>query len=261
MPPTTARTRTHARGHTRRAPAPRHHRRVSGPIARPLPAVALPAPQRRGTTGVFERLRALPEHRVVDRLLRGRAWIWLIGLMLGGIVAMQVSLLKLNSGISASVEQAATLERRNAALETEVAKLGAGERIQQTAAEEGMVAPPAGDVEYLTARPGTDPRLAARRMQSPSEEAIDVMANGGRALAPLAPTTVAPAIGTTVPTTTDPTATTTDPTATTTDPTATTVPPAPTPTPSPVVTPAPTAPDAAPTTTDPATGATTAPTG
>src|SRR5918999_1220528 len=179
MPPTTARTRTHGRGHTRRAPAPRHHRRLSGPIARPLPAVALPAPARRGTTGVFERLRALPEHRVVDRLLRGRAWIWLIGLMLGGIVAMQVSLLKLNSGISASVEQAATLERRNAALETEVAKLGAGERIQQTAAEEGMVAPPAGDVEYLTARPAGDPRLAARRMQSPSDEAIDVMANGG----------------------------------------------------------------------------------
>jgi hypothetical protein len=255
MPPTTARTRTHARAHTRRAPAPRHHRRVSGPIARPLPAVALPAPTRRGTTGVFERLRALPEHRVVDRLLRGRAWIWLIGLMLGGIVAMQVSLLKLNSGISASVEQAATLERRNAALETEVAKLGAGERIQQTAAEEGMVAPPAGDVEYLTARPGTDPRLAARRMQSPSDEAIEVMANGGRALAPLAPTTVAPAIGTTVPTATDPTATTTDPAATT-------VPPAPTPTPTPVVTPAPTAPAAvAPMTTDPATGATTAPTG
>jgi hypothetical protein len=256
MPPTTAR-RTHPRAHTRRAGGRdpiRHHRRVSGPIARPLPAVALPAPTRRGTTGVFERLRALPEHRVVDRLLRGRAWIWLIGLMLGGIVAMQVSLLKLNSGISASVEQAATLERRNAALETEVARLGAGERIQQTAAEEGMVAPPAGDVEYLTARPGTDPGLATRRMQSPSDEAIDVMANGGRALAPLAPTTVTPAIGTTVPTTE---------TATTTDPTATTVPPAPTPTPEPVVTPAPTPDPAAvaPTTTDPATGATTAPTG
>jgi hypothetical protein len=254
MPPTTAR-RTHARAHTRRAGGRdpiRHHRRVSGPIARPLPAVALPAPARRGTTGVFERLRALPEHRVVDRLLRGRAWIWLIGLMLGGIVAMQVSLLKLNSGISASVEQAATLERRNAALETEVAKLGAGERIQQTAAEEGMVAPPAGDVEYLTARPGTDPRLAARRMQSPSDEAIDVMANGGRALVPLASTIV---VGTTVPTTE---------TATTTDPAATTVPPAPTPTPTPepVVTPAPTPAAVAPTTaTDPATGATTAPAG
>src|SRR5918997_6241812 len=161
MPPTTAR-RTHARAHTRRAPAPRHHRRVSGPIARPVPAVALPGragSQSRGTTGVFERLRALPEHRVVDRLLRGRAWIWLIGLMLGGIVAMQVSLLKLNAGISASVERAGTLERRNAGLETEVARLASGERIQAAAADEGMVAPPAGDVAFLTARPDTDPKV------------------------------------------------------------------------------------------------------
>jgi cell division protein FtsB len=254
MPPTTARRAPH-QGRTRQTAAPRHHRRVSGPIARPVPAVAVPAPSRRGSTGVFERLRALPEHRVVDRLLRGRAWIWLIGLMLGGIVAMQVSLLKMNAGISASVEQASTLERRNAALETEVARLASGERIQRTAAAEGMVAPPAGDVAFLTARPDRDPRLAARRMQSPSEEAQDVMANGGRALTALAPTTVTPAFGTTEP---DPAAATT----TTADPVATAVPPAPTPTP--VATPVPTPDPAAvvaPAPTDPETGATTAPVG
>ena len=118
---------------------------------------------------------------MVDRLLRGRAWIWLIGIMLGGIVAMQVSLLKLNSGISHSVETAGALERVNADLETEVARLSSGERIQLAAADEGMVAPPAGDVGYLTARPGTDPRLAAERMQSPSADAREVMASGGRA--------------------------------------------------------------------------------
>jgi cell division protein FtsB len=250
----TAARRTHTRGHTRRAGGRdpvRHHRRVSGPIARPVPAVALPGragTQSRGSTGAFERLRALPEHRVVDRLLRGRLWIWLIGLMLGGIVAMQVSLLKLNAGISASVEQAGALERRNAALETEIARLASGERIQQTAADEGMVAPPAGDVAFLTARPGTDPRLAARRMQSPSEEARDVMANGGRALLPLAPTTVAPAIGTTIP------APTADPAAAAAT--------AETPTPTPAATPTPTpevVEPAAPA--SPVTGATVAPTG
>ena len=251
-PPTTARRAHH--GRTRHAPAPRHHRRVSGPIARPLPSVAVPAPTRRGTTGVFERLRALPEHRVLDRLLRGRAWIWLIGLMLGGIVAMQVSLLKMNSGISASVEQASTLERRNAALETEVARLASGERIQQAAAAESMVAPPPGDVAFLTSRPDRDPRLAARRMQSPSDEAQQLMANGGHAPGALALS----AVGTTEP---DPAVAVTP-----TDPAATAVPPAPTPTPEPVATPVPTpVPDpaaaTAPATTDPATGATTAPTG
>ena len=118
---------------------------------------------------------------MVDRLLRGRAWIWLIGIMLGGIVAMQVSLLKLNSGISRAVTAAGTLERVNADLETEVARLSSGERIQAAAADEGMVAPPAGDVGYLTARPGADAGLAVKRMQSPSADAREVMASGGHA--------------------------------------------------------------------------------
>jgi hypothetical protein len=210
------------RGHSGVRRAPVHPRRVSGPVARP--AVALPLP-RRGGTGAFERLRALPEHRVVDGLLRGRVWIWVIGVMLGGIVAMQVSLLKLNAGISHSVEQAGALERVNADLETEVARLSAGERIQETAAQEGMVAPPAGEVGYLTVRPGLDPRLATDRMQAPSDEARQVMANGGKALAPVV--AVTPTAPTTV--------------AATTAPATTTVPPAPTATPAPPATPAPAA--------------------
>jgi hypothetical protein len=217
---------------------------MSGPVARPVPSVALPQPARRGSTGTFERLRALPDHRLVDRLLRGRAWIWLIGIMLGGIVAMQVSLLKLNSGISRAVTTAGTLERVNADLETEVARLSSGERIQTTAADEGMVAPPAGDVGYLTARPGTDPRLAVERMQSPSDDAKQVMANGGKAPAVLAPGTVTPVV---------PEAAVTPTPATTAAPVAT-VAPAPTATPVPTATPEPLPPAAG-------TGATTAPTG
>ena len=89
MPPTSAARRPHARAQPRRGGREFPSRRISGPIARSVPAVTLPAP-RHGSTGAFERLRALPDHRMVDRLLRGRAWIWLIGLMLGGIVAMQV---------------------------------------------------------------------------------------------------------------------------------------------------------------------------
>jgi len=187
----TAARRSHAHRH---ATLPRHARRLSGPVARTVPGVALPRPVPRGSTGAFERLRALPDHRLVDRLLRGRAWIWLIGIMLGGIVAMQVSLLKLNAGISHSVETASTLERVNADLETEVARLSSGERIQAAAADEGMVAPPAGDVGFLTARPGTDARLAVERMQAPSDEAEQVMANGGHAPAAPAPGTVTPVV-------------------------------------------------------------------
>jgi cell division protein FtsL len=231
-----------ARRGTHRAP-PRHARRVSGParpVARAVPAVALPEPRRRAQTSAFDRLLALPHSRFVDRLLRGRIAIWLIAIMLGGIVTMQVSLLKLNAGISHDVEAAGALERVNADLETEVAKLSSGERIQQAAAEEGMVPPPAGDVGYLRSRPGVDPSLAAHRMQAPSAEARDVMANGGHAAAALVPPAIVdPAAPTTTTTTVAPAATTVAPAATATPvPAATAVPPAPTATPAPTVAPA-----------------------
>src|SRR5918999_6480285 len=168
--PAATRTRHAARPRPRAAPVRPAARRVSGPM-RPAPAGA-GAAVRRGTTGVFERIRALPETRFVDGLLRGRVWIWLIGVLLGGIVAMQVSLLKLNAGISRAVTTAGTLERQNARLEAEIARLSSGERIRAAAADKGMVMPSAGAVAFLTSRPDRDPALADRRMQPPSDEAV-----------------------------------------------------------------------------------------
>src|ERR1700742_3971521 len=136
----------HARARTR--PPARHARRISGPVPRPRPAPAGP-PLRRGSTGVFERIRALPETRLVDSLLRGRAWIWLIGILLGGIVAMQVSLLKLNAGISNAVTTASTLERQNADFEAQIARLSSGERVRDAAAADEMVTPAPGAIEFL----------------------------------------------------------------------------------------------------------------
>jgi hypothetical protein len=142
------------------------------------PAGTATLPRRTGTTGIFTRVRALPEHRVIDRLLRSRAWIWVLGALLGGIVAMQVSLLKLNSGISRAVETTTTLERQNAALEQDIARLAQTDRIQVGAESLGMVLPPAGEVGYLSTGPD-DASRAVRRMQPPSEEAAALLANGG----------------------------------------------------------------------------------
>jgi hypothetical protein len=204
MPPQTAAARARHSKRARQAPARRAAvRRVSGPL-RPAPAGA---PVRRGTTGVFERIRALPETRLIDSLLRGRAWIWVIGVLLGGIVAMQVSLLKLNAGISRAVTTASTLERQNAAFEADIAGLSSGERVRDAALAEEMVTPPPGTIEYLRARPERDARLADKRMAPPSDEAVAITLNGGYepgvlAAAPLAaPTTTDPAAA---PETTDP---------------------------------------------------------
>jgi cell division protein FtsL len=138
----------------------------------------------------------MPDHRVIDRLLRGRVWICFIGVALMGIVAMQVSMLKLNSGISRAVETTATLERQNSDMEARIARLASGERIRAAADKGGMVTPAAGEVHYLRVRGGTDARLAARRMRAPSDDAKALMANHGvvpgSLMAPVTP--VVPAI-------------------------------------------------------------------
>jgi hypothetical protein len=192
---TPAGARARSRAHARTTVTPRGPRRVSGPVARravavPGGAAALPR-GRTGTTGLFARVRALPEHRIVDRLLRSRLWIWALGALLGGIVTMQVSLLKLNSGISRAVETTTTLERQNAALEASIARLSSPDRIESGAATLGMVMPPAGDVVYLHSGP-EDAGEAVRRMQPPSDEAAALLANGGIVPGSLAPEEVAP---------------------------------------------------------------------
>lgn len=243
MTPAPARShrRIHARSHAPHAP-----RRVSGPVQRRLvPAPAGPAGlPRRGTTGFFARVRALPDHRLLDRLLRSRVWIWALGIALLGVVTMQVTLLKLNSGISRAVETTTTLERQNAALEESITKLTATDRIQVGAEALGMLMPAAGDVGYLHARPD-DPQRAVSRMQPPSEAAAALLANGGIVPGSMIAPAVAAAPATTL--TTTPSTTTTP---------ATTTPVAPVVTPAPTVAPVTTTPtQSAPTTTSAPTAA------
>ena len=159
-----ARARVHAPPRSRSV-APRGPRRVSGPVTNRHRAAG-PQPVARPRL-----LAGLRDGRALDRLLRGRAWIWVIGCALMGIVAMQVSLLKLNTGISRAVQTTTTLERANANLEKQIAKAASSERISRIALERGMVAPSAGSVVYVRARPGDDALRAARRMGPPSIEA------------------------------------------------------------------------------------------
>ena len=175
----------HAAVRTRTAPV--HPRRVSGPSRRLAPAAPVVGGHSRSRTSAFERISRIPDYRAVDRVLRSRGCIWLIGLLLGGIVAMQVSLLRLNSGISRAVQTQTTLEKQNMALQSSIAELTSGERVTTAAAGGQMIDPPAGQTRYLKARPATDPARAARRFQPPSERAKAIMANGGMIPGALAP--------------------------------------------------------------------------
>jgi hypothetical protein len=191
-----------SRAVARRQSVPRHPRRVSGPM-RPVPVPGQPRPARPTTQShsISTRFKALPDARVLDKLLRSRAWIWLLGMALGGIVFMQVSLLGMNAGIGRAVAQSTVLEHKNAALEEQVAELSSGDRVRAKATELGLLSPSAGDVGFLTARPRVDARRAAQRMTAPSDEARQTLATDGRSATALAavPTPIPTVVSTPTP--------------------------------------------------------------
>jgi hypothetical protein len=149
----------------RRAPrpvqAPRAPRRVSGP-GRGGRAATAPAlrPSSLAARGLHV-IRGLPEHTLLDRIVRGRAWIPLLGVLLVGIVGMQVEILKLGTGLGRWLERGSTLSNRNQELQANVAALMDDQRLERLAAKMGMVMPDPTAVSFLTAQPGAAARAAA----------------------------------------------------------------------------------------------------
>ncbi len=164
------------------------------------PAVALPV---RVINAPFARAARRRTSGVLDALLSGRGWIALVFVLLAGIVFLNVDLLQMNREIAGNAEKISTLKREIARNRLDAARLASSERIQDSAAQLGLVRPAAGEVRYLKARPGRDAGLAAKRITAPS-------------LAYVAPAPVEPApepvFAPTDPAVTDPAAT--DPTVT-----------------------------------------------
>ncbi len=134
---------------------PARPRRISGPTR---PSARTPA-----RTG-----QHLPYH-LLDRLIRGRAWIAVVAFALIGIVAMQLWVVKLNVGIGRAIEHAATLQRENSALAVEDSALSSGERIEQLASAQGMVSAPPGALHFDTVLGPLDVRLAAAALARPAQ--------------------------------------------------------------------------------------------
>jgi cell division protein FtsL len=146
---------------TRRAPRTARSKRVAagGATALPLPVRVMQAP-------VARAIRARGG-KMIDALLQGQGWIALVGVLLAGIVFFNVYLLQLNRDIAVTSERAAAVKRENARLRLEVARLGSSERIQQAAAQLGLVLPAPGEVRYLRSNPSVDGRRAAKRVEAP----------------------------------------------------------------------------------------------
>lgn len=195
----------HAPARTRPTRRPAPQRRRSGAVTRPATRVAVPR---------FDGIA------VLDRLLRGPAYIALVGILLAGIVFFNVDVLELNHGIARTDTRSSQLKRENAALTLKLAKLGSSERIQRMALDQGLVLPQPGDVRYLRADRG-DAERALRVMTAPDPSSaapvvptLVTQQSGGASTATPGTTTAAPA----------PTTTTAAPTTTTTTPTTTAAP-------------------------------------
>lgn len=170
--------------------APAQPRRVSGPargrLASPATEPQRPARgsvstgRRRATGATAPRLSAraiafvcaLPDRPLLDRIVRGRAWIPLLGLMLAGIVAMQVEVLKLGASIGRSIERSSALQTRNETLRATVGALDDDQRVEAVAAKSGMVMPPPQTVGFLSAGSGEQVQRAVASIHAPDPAAF-----------------------------------------------------------------------------------------
>jgi hypothetical protein len=173
----------------RQRAAPGQPRRVSGPVrgrfAAPAPERQRPTSRpdstgRRSATNAAPGLSAraiafvcaLPDRPLLDRIVRGRAWIPLLGLMLAGIVAMQVEVLKLGASLGRSIERSSALQTRNETLRATVGALDDDQRVEAVAAKSGLVMPAPQTVGFLSVGSGQQVQRAVANIHVPDPAAF-----------------------------------------------------------------------------------------
>jgi len=155
-------------------------RRVSGPVRAPVPARPARVGLLPGALAVAQRLE---RHRLLDRLIAGRAWIALVAFALIGIVTLQLGLLELNSSVGRALEREAALQRENAALAIESSELAAGNRVESLASRLDMQLVPMTALRFLTVRPSVDVRHAAAALGAAAKLAAANSEDAARAAA------------------------------------------------------------------------------
>jgi len=139
----------------RKAPArkPIRSRAVPAPVKTPVRRAPArkPTPKRRpaaaqprlvvvaGRTATA--VRQLPDSSLVVRMTRGRAWIGVLGILLVGIVALNVATLSFAASAGKIDEQITTLEKENSMLEGREAQKRSTARIRSQASALGLAMP------------------------------------------------------------------------------------------------------------------------
>jgi hypothetical protein len=157
----------------RQAPAPSRKRpaalKAAAAPARKAPPVRRRAPARRPggqlipiAAGAATAVRQLPDSGLMVRMTRGRAWIAVLGVLLAGIVAINVITLSLSAAAGHIDRNIQALEEENSLLRGQDAKLSGSARVRHDAAAFGLAAP-TDSVGYIEASP-KDVAIAAQRL-------------------------------------------------------------------------------------------------
>ncbi|HEU4598944.1 MAG TPA: hypothetical protein VFS26_04295 [Solirubrobacterales bacterium] len=164
----------------RKAPArkPARARAAAAPAKAPVRRAAAAAPARRparrtaptprpklvvvaGRTAVA--VSQLPDSGLVVRMTRGRAWIAVLGVLLVGIVAVNVATLSFAASSGKIDAQITALEKENTMLESRVAERYSTARVHSEAAALGLTTSSSEEPKLVEPQPG-DAAVAASRL-------------------------------------------------------------------------------------------------
>jgi hypothetical protein len=146
------------------------------PRSRPRPAVVPRAPSKRQAparrpggqlipiaVGTASAVGRLPDTGLIVRLTRGRAWIGVLGVLLAGIVALNVVTLSLAASAGHVDQNLQALLQENSLLRSREARLAGVARVHSEAAGIGLSVPQVDQIDAIHATRG-DAALAARRL-------------------------------------------------------------------------------------------------
>jgi len=160
----------------RRAPAKPARGRAAAPARAPQRSRPRPKPRRAprrsqprlalvvGRTAAT--VRDLPDSGLIVRMTRGRLWIGVLGLLLVGIVALNVVTLSFAASLGKIDEQTTALESENTVLSARLSKLNGVDRIRHEAGKLGLVAASTGEQAVIQAGPNDAATAAARLAQA-----------------------------------------------------------------------------------------------
>lgn len=163
--------------------APARKSRAAAPARKPRAAAAAPArkvsparrPARRAparrpggqlipiAVGTATAVRHLPDSNLMVRMTRGRTWIAVLGLLLAGIVALNVVTLSLAASAGQIDRNIQALDQENSILRSRDAQRSAVARVRHDAAALGLTVPTSDQVTFVETSPD-DVATAAQRL-------------------------------------------------------------------------------------------------